>query len=195
MKLKKAFLVLCAFVLSCLTSYSQEKKNEKEESSQSPSRAALYSAIIPGAGQVYNKAYWKVPVVYAGIGMFGYFIWFNNKYYHEYRNAYRDFVVRDPNNTSYLKYVNNGWQNVDIYGSHEKEFESALKNKVDHYKRYRDLSYIGMATWYVLQIVEASVDAHFSQFSVNDDLTIKVNPYSKPINNKPNLGLQVWLTF
>ncbi len=192
MKLKKPILVLCVFVLTSLSSYSQEKMKEPNPS---PGKATLYSAILPGAGQVYNKAYWKVPVVYAGIGMFGYFIWFNNKHYQDYRNAYRDFIIRDPNNTSYLRYVANGWQNVDIYGSHEKEFESALKNKVDYYKRYRDLSYIGMATWYVLQIVEASVDAHFSQFSVNDDLTIKLNPYSRPINDSPHLGLQVMFTF
>ena len=142
----------------------------------SPHKASFYAAILPGLGQIYNKKYWKLPLVYGGIAGVAYGIHFNSKYYKDYRSAYRDFIVRDPNNTSYMQFVPPGMTMDDIHGKHSAWFQNALKNKKDYYKRYRDLSYIGMGLIYVAQIIDATVDAHFFNFDISDNLSLNIQP-------------------
>lgn len=142
----------------------------------SPHKASFYAAILPGLGQIYNKKYWKLPLVYGGIAGVAYGIHFNSKYYKDYRSAYRDFIVRDPNNTSYMQFVPPGMSMEDIHGKNSAWFQNSLKNKKDYYKRYRDLSYIGMGLIYVAQIIDATVDAHFFNFDISDNLSLNIQP-------------------
>jgi len=146
----------------------------------SPHKASFYSAILPGLGQAYNKKYWKIPILYAGIGGMAYAIHFNTKYYKKYKSAYRDFIIGDPGNKSYLEFIPPGLTEEDILGQRAQWFEDALNSKKQYYRRYRDLSYIGMITLYVLQIVDASVDAHFYNFDISDDLSMQVQPSMMP---------------
>jgi len=142
----------------------------------SPHKASIYAAVFPGAGQIYNKKYLKVPVLYAGIGGILYAIHFNSDYYNRYRSAYRDFLIRDPGNISYTEFIPPGLDIEDVHGQYEEWFERALQNKRRYYKRYRDLSYIGMAALYLASIIDATVDAHFYNFDVSDDLSMRVEP-------------------
>lgn len=164
----------------------------------SPHKAAIYSAVLPGLGQVYNQQYWKVPILYAGIGGIIYAIHFNTKYYNLYRTAYRDFILRDPGNTSYHEIVARTRLSLDeVYGTHSAWFQRALDNQKRFYRRNRDLSYLGMVALYIANIVDATVDAHFFEFDVSDDLTLKIEPVIiKPFDEDENFGgLKLGFTF
>jgi hypothetical protein len=142
----------------------------------SPHKASMYAAIFPGLGQVYNKKYWKLPILYGGIGGMAYGIHFNTKYYNLYRSAYRDFLIRDPGNTSYEKVLPSTLTIEDVHGSYADWFQRALQSKRRYYKRYRDMTYIGMFAIYVISIIDASVDAHFYDFDISDDLSFRLEP-------------------
>ncbi|WP_439181700.1 DUF5683 domain-containing protein [Carboxylicivirga taeanensis] len=167
------------------------------EKKHSPHKASFYSAILPGLGQAYNKKYWKIPILYAGIGGVGYAIHFNSKYYKKYKAAYRDFIIRDPGNKSYLEFLPPTMTEGQIYGEHEQWFKEALNSKKQYYRRYRDLSYIGMVGIYVLQIVDAAVDAHFYNFDISDDLSMQVQPSMMPPvpGDFAGVGLQLQFNF
>ncbi len=170
---------------------------EKEEKIHSPHKATFYSAIFPGLGQIYNKKYWKLPIIYGAIGGLGYAIHFNSTNYQKYKNAYRDFLIQDPGNKSYIKVIPINLTVEDVEGQYADWFESALENKRDYYKRYRDLSYIGMAAIYVLNMIDATVDAHFYNFDVSDDLSMKLQPVildHDPVTGS-SFGIQLALRF
>ena len=149
----------------------------------SPHRATLYSFILPGLGQAYNKKYWKIPVIYAGFGAFFYFIKINDKEYKEYRKAYYHSILDD------------GTPPVNEY---EEKYDSdfLLKAK-DYYRRNRDLTYILTGVWYLLNVVDAAVDAHLFTWNVDDDLTFKIQPavYEGMIGFKPNGGIRFTIQF
>jgi hypothetical protein len=170
---------------------------EKEEKIHSPHKATFYSAIFPGLGQIYNKKYWKLPIIYGAVGSLGYAIHFNSTNYVKYKNAYRDFLIQDPGNKSYIKVIPVNLTVEDVEGQYANWFEQALENKREYYRRYRDLSYIGMAAIYVLTMVDATVDAHFYNFDVSDDLSMKLQPvildYNPVTGN--TLGIQLALKF
>lgn len=162
----------------------------------SPHKASFYSAILPGLGQAYNRKYWKIPILYAGIGAMGYAISFNVKYYRGYKAAYRDFIIQDPNNKSYLEYLPPSWTEEDLENPQNATwFENALENKKDYYRRYRDLSFIGMALIYVLNLVDASVDAHLSSFDISDDLSLKIDPVLIDPYRSKDVGAGLKLSF
>lgn len=163
----------------------------------SPHKASVYAAVFPGAGQIYNKKYWKVPILYAGIGGLVYGIHFNTTYYNKYRSAYRDFLIRDPGNTSYEEFIPPGLTIEDVHGARSEWFQRALQNKRRYYKRYRDISYIGMAALYLASIIDASVDAHFYDFDISDDLSLRVEPaVLSPVSEKGSaFGFQMRFQF
>ncbi len=170
----------------------------------SPHKATFYSAILPGLGQAYNKKYWKIPLLYGGIGGVIYGLNFNTQNYNKYRRAYRDYLLQDPGNTSYLnKNVRpRGMSREDheyrlsIDASYADWYESALESKKKYYKKYRDMSYVGLALAYVINLVDASVDAHFKTFDVSNDLSMHVEPFIQPIYGGFNsLGMQVRFVF
>jgi len=142
----------------------------KESVEHSPKKAAIMSACLPGLGQIYNKSYWKVPVVYAGFYGLGYMFKENNNYYQEVKVLYDDF--RNP-------YLERGESLPDttftLYGvSGIPTYR--IKELRDEYRRKRDLALIGAGVWYVLTIVESYVDAHMYTFDISDDLTLRYEP-------------------
>ena len=180
--------------------------NVKEHS---PHKATLYSALIPGLGQIYNKKYWKVPILYAGIGVTVYAINQNTKNFKKFKNAFRDFSafyeykyqpenqdppIEKPTADSYQDILEDDWETTTI--TRDNWFQTQLQNKKDSFKRYRDLSYIILAGVYVLNIIDATVDAHFTNFNINEDLTIRMEPavnYSAFSGN--SIGLRCQITF
>ena len=163
--IQKAYIFVICILLST-GGFSQKIQKEK-----SPKKAALYSAILPGAGQVYTKKYWKVPIVYGGIVTSFYFINENNSKYIEYREA------------ALLSHETGENQLGHSY--------SELKNLKEYYSRNRDLSYFSFVGVYILNIVDASVNAHLFSFDVSDDISMNIQPYSTLIN----IGLALSFNF
>lgn len=160
----------------------------------SPQTATMYAAILPGLGQIYNRKYWKLPILYGGAAALIYAIHFNNKYYKKYSSAYRDFLIGDPNNKSYMYFVNRAHLTEEqVQGTYKQWFQKSLKNKKDYYRRYRDLSIFGMIGLYAVQVVDACVDAHFFNFDVSDDLAFHWQPEFDPSNRQ--VGAKLALSF
>jgi len=127
----------------------------------SPKKAALFSTALPGLGQAYNKKYWKIPVIYVGFAGLAYSINSNQIKYNRYKTAYKYRLDGDP-------------ATIDSYvGVYTDDNLNTLQK---YYRRYRDLSIIGAAALYVLNIIDATVDAHLFTFDVSDDLTLNVHP-------------------
>lgn len=149
----------------------------------SPKRATIYSAILPGLGQAYNKKYWKIPIIYAGFGTIGYFIGWNNNYYKTYKLAYSDLTDDDPDTDSYLDILPPGY-NLDDPTT-KNNFKTSLTKGQNYYRRNRDLLVISMIGFYGLNIIDASVDAHLFDFDISEDLTMNwqptVNSYKKQL--------------
>jgi len=123
-----------------------------------PKKAMLYSIVLPGLGQAYNKSWWKIPVIYAGLGTCAYFAITNGKQYNNFHNALIDLGNHkvDQLNSIYLA--------------------GDLVNGENYYKRYRDLSYIAAAFVYLLNIVDANVDAQLHNFDVSDNISFRFTP-------------------
>lgn len=127
----------------------------------SPTKATVLSAVLPGAGQLYNRKYWKAPIVWAGLGTCAYFIQENTREYRRYKDAYIAIVDGDPATTD------------EFEGRYSA---SQVLNVTDTYRRWRDISYIALGAVYLLNVVDASVDAHFVRFDVGPDLSAGLGP-------------------
>jgi hypothetical protein len=145
----------------------------------SPSRAAFYSAILPGLGQAYNKKYWKIPIVYAALGTGIYFYITNNKNYNRYRRAYKSRLA--------------GFNNDEFQGIVTDN--NALIDAQEFYQRNRDLSLLLTVVAYVLNIVDANVDAHLLQFNVSDDLSLRPHIDQNEVDFNRSLGLTLNFKF
>jgi len=159
-------------------------KVKEEPIKHSVGRAAIYSAVLPGLGQAYNKKYWKIPIIYAGFGVIGYFVVSNNNEYHDFEEAYKYVANGDTTQTD-NPYIN-------------KYSKDQLKEAMEYYRRNRDLSIIIGALWYTLNILEAYVDAHFFDYDISDDLTLSVRPtaVSSPLMPmQPAPGIKVSFKF
>lgn len=143
----------------------------------SPSRAALYSAILPGAGQAYNRKYWKIPIAWAGLGISYYFIRTNTNEYERYKDAYLAVIDDDPNTVD------------EFNGAYSA---TSILNVAETYRRWRDLSYISFGLIYVLNIMDAAVDGYFVRFDVNPDLSLGLGP-SLPLAAQGAMGLSLSL--
>ncbi|QMU27990.1 DUF5683 domain-containing protein [Adhaeribacter radiodurans] len=128
-----------------------------------PSRAALYSAIIPGAGQFYNKSYWKIPVLYAGGAVLGYFLQDNHKKYLLYRSSLE--ILNAGGEDRFAKQIPDKTQ----------RFQS-LSRAVQNFRRYRDYNIIFAILLYGLNVSEAYVDAHLKGFDISDELSLRIEP-------------------
>lgn len=134
----------------------------------SPKIATIMSTCLPGLGQVYNKKYWKVPIIYAGFAAAGYGIVYYGENYKKYHNAY---IYRiDGDSTTIDKFPSILTENLIVYK--------------DFYRRNRDLCYIVGVLWYVINILDASVDAHLFYFNINEDLSLNVKPTNVPLYYK-----------
>lgn len=171
---------------------TSEKKIEPEE--HSPRKAAIYSAVLPGLGQAYNKKYWKIPLVYGGFAAFGYFIDWNNNFYKTSKNAYRDLTDGDDSTNSYLKLKQIKYYDLNSPTDVENLKRGLLRSQ-DYYRRNRDLLVILTIAFYGLNIIDASVDAHFFNWDISDDLTLNWQPTVDQMNNKNFLTLNCTIKF
>ena len=175
-------IILLFFLFGNQFAFSQKieaviKKSDtlviKELDPLRPTKASFYSALLPGLGQAYNKKYWKLPIVYGAIGTSLYFYINNNKKYNNYRDAYKR-RLQGFNDDEY--------QYLD---------DSRLIQAQRFYQRNRDLSLLVTVAFYVLNIVDANIDAHLAQFNVNDKLSFQPEVYPNEINYKLNMGISL----
>lgn len=157
------------------------------------SRAVWLAAVFPGGGQIYNRKYWKLPIIYGGLMACTYALSWNNKYYKDYSQAYLDLMDSDASTTSYLNFLA---PNYDITGK-ETWLKTVFKNKKDSYRRYRDLSIFAFIGVYLVSIIDAYVDAELSNFDITPDIGLQVNPAVINQNHlsKNTLGIQCSIKF
>jgi len=138
--------------------------SQPKEHIQSPRKAVLYSLVCPGLGQIYNRKYWKLPVIYGAGGTLMYFIAYNQTKYVKFRDANEVYVNTqgDPDGITVIDGLNIP--------------NSNLSRGMDYYRRYRDLSVLGFGVVYLLNVVDAMVDAYFFNFDVSDDLSMRLEP-------------------
>jgi len=174
------------------TAITKVPKNAEEI--HSPKKATIYSAVLPGLGQAYNKKYWKIPLIYAGFGTIGYFIKWNNNYYHTYKQAYSDLTDGDDNTNSYLDLDATKYYDLDDQTQYNS-FKTGLSKQQEYYRRNRDLLIISMFGFYGLNIIDASVDAHLFNFDISDDLTLNWQPVMNTFNNQYIYGFNCTFNF
>ena len=160
----------------------------------SPKFAGAASAILPGMGQAYNKKYWKVPIVYAGLAVTGYFIYYNYTIYSNFRKAF-DYRADGDSTTNLSSF--DVWYITSTQTIYVDGYESSQLLAIqDAYRTNLDLSVIAAGAIYTLNIIDAVVDAHLYDFDVSDDLTMNVRPFVVPGINKPGKqGLTFTMTF
>lgn len=187
---KIAVILLFATVITCtgqvvVSEDSITGRREKiKRYTLEPVKATMYAAALPGMGQIYNRKYWKVPFVYAGFGALGYAVTINTRNYNKFINAYQDFNDIIPETDSYLKLLHHldpkDYDPVlfpDDYNPGTAAWvKTTLLNGVDYYRKYRDLSYIGIAAWYLLTIIDAHVDASLFDYDITTNLKASVAP-------------------
>jgi hypothetical protein len=132
------------------------------EKKHSPTKATIFSAVLPGLGQIYNKKYWKVPVVYAGFGVLTYFIVQNANSYMEYHCAY----IEKVNNAKHGNYQ-------DLTDKYTKE---NLLSASEYYRRNLEISILLSAVWYIMNILDATVDAHLFTYNISKDIAFQAGP-------------------
>lgn len=183
----RQLLFIATFLLMSVFSFAQDKKEETPKKQEklvvpdsiskrpldplAPTRAAFYSAILPGLGQAYNKKYWKIPIVYGALGTGVYFYVTNNDEYHRFRNAYKQRLAGKDD---------------EFKGQYS---DATLISAQRTFQRNRDLSLLITVGLYVLNIVDANVDAHLLQFNVNNRLSLSPDIYPTDINYKQNVGM------
>lgn len=172
------------------------KPGAQKTFSPSP-RAAVLWAIIPGGGQVYNRKYWKVPIIIGGMTALYYAISWNNNNLLEYAKAYSDIKSDDPmTNDSWIAFVPAG-ADPNSYRTNGS-FQETLRHGRDFYRRNRDLSIIVAVGVYALSIVDAYVDAELAHFDISPELTLQATPTYIPSTTFPSSGgpaVQVALSF
>jgi len=181
-------VIFCIIICCCFStikslaqvndSLKTSKQNPPQVSVHSTSKACIFSAIIPGLGQAYNKKYWKIPILYAGFTGLGYLAVLNHASYAKYKNA---LMIRNDGNANTIDEYEN------VYS------DDNLSLLVDIYRRDRDLCYIGIFAVYLLNIVDATVDAHLYNFDVSDNLSMKWSPqlYIEPFSKTAIAGISI----
>lgn len=149
------------------------------------SRKALwYALVFPGGGQIYNRKYWKLPLIYGGFMGCAYALAWNNQQYKDYSQAFLDIMDDDPKTDSYNDFLP---PNYNIAGQ-EDRFKEIFKNRKDSYRRQRDLSIFAFIGVYLLSVIDAYVDAELSDFDISKDISLKVEPTI--MNSNVNKGKQ-----
>lgn len=171
--------MLIAFVFFLRIGIAQKSKPSYDDDPLRPARAAFYSTVLPGLGQIYNKRYWKVPIIYGAIGASIYFYDANNADYLRYRNAYKS----------------------RLEGYNDDEFQGIIldNNRLldgqDFYKRNRDRSMLFLVGFYLLNILDANIDAHLKQYNVNDDLSLKPILQPNLVSRQLDYGISLSIAF
>lgn len=178
------------------------KKEVAQDFSQwrpDPKRALWLALVIPGGGQIYNRKYWKLPLVYGGFIGCLYAMNWNNNMYKDYSQAYLDLSDNDPNTQSYNQFLHLGAKITT--DSDIQRYKDLFKKRKDRYRRWRDLSFFVLVGVYALSVIDAYVDAELSVFDISKDLSLKVEPtimnnhQSKNPFDSSSVGLQCSLNF
>jgi hypothetical protein len=151
------------FLLISLLVYSFPSFAQTDSIQHSPKKATIYSAVLPGLGQAYNRKYWKIPVIYAGLGACTYFFFTNNNEYQRTRKALIARLDTDP-------------LTIDNDFTDPRYTDALLQDRKNYYRKSRDLSAIIAVLLYAANIIDADVDAHFMGFNVDDKLSLQLNP-------------------
>ena len=138
-----------------------------------PKRAMWLAIVLPGAGQIYNRKYWKLPIVYGGFVGCAYAMRWNNQMYSDYSQAYLDLMDDDPNTQSYNQFLHLG---AKIDETNIQRYQQLFKKRKDKFRRWRDLSFFCLVGVYALSIIDAYVDASLSEFDISKDLSLRVEP-------------------
>ena len=157
-------------------------------------RSVWLALVFPGGGQIYNRKYWKLPIVYGGFVGCTYALSWNNKMYKDYSQAYLDIMDDDPNTKSYEDFLP---MNSSIAGQEER-FKEIFRKRKDAYRRQRDLSIFAFIGVYLLSVIDAYVDAELSDFDITKDIGLKVEPAmfnDGKSKNFGSIGLQCSLKF
>lgn len=166
----------------------------KKSFKPNPNKAIWLSLVFPGGGQIYNRKYWKLPIVYGGFVGCTYALNWNNKMYKDYSQAYLDIMDDDPNTKSYEDFLP---LNSSIAGQ-ETRYKELFRKRKDTFRRQRDLSIFCFIGVYLLSVIDAYVDAELSDFDISKDLGFKIEPTiinDKKSRNYNSLGLQCSLKF
>ena len=164
-----------------------------------PKRALWLALVIPGGGQIYNRKYWKLPLVYGGFIGCLYAMNWNNTMYKDYSQAFLDISDNDPTTQSYNQFLHLGAKITS--DSDIQRYKDLFKKRKDRYRRWRDLSFFVLVGVYALSVIDAYVDAELSVFDISKDLSLKVEPtiMNNHRSNNPldfsSVGLQCSLNF
>jgi hypothetical protein len=179
----------------------ERKKKEKRDWNTwrpNPQRALWLALVLPGAGQIYNRKFWKLPIIYGGFLGCIYALSWNNMMYKDYSQAYLDLMDDDPGTDSYNKFMHLGKQ---ITSENKDQYIPIFKNRKDKYRRWRDMSFFILLGVYALSVIDAYVDAELSVFDISKDLSLKVEPTVIPnrgggnVLESQSLGLSCKLNF
>lgn len=186
--------------LSVVTKRKREPRPKRDWTTwkPNPQRALWLALVLPGAGQIYNRKYWKLPIIYGGFMGCIYALTWNNMMYKDYSQAYLDIMDDDPGTASYNKFLHLG---VQITKDNEERYKALFKSRKDKYRRWRDMSFFVMIGVYALSVIDAYVDAELSEFDISKDLSLRVSPAVIPNHSggspltSQSLGLSCALTF
>lgn len=184
---------ICLLFLILLQGFAQEtsvvlKPDSPARRKVIPHKASIYSAVLPGLGQAYNGKYWKIPIIYGGFAGLGAMVVFYDKGYVRYRTAYQYRTDGNP-------------ATIDEFANDSRYTEEILTSFKDFYRRQRDQSVIFMFAFYALNIIDATVDAHFLNFDVSEDLSLRIEPAGESFltgsfyQNQNAIGLRCSIKF
>ncbi|MDE6294455.1 MAG: hypothetical protein K2M03_00145 [Muribaculaceae bacterium] len=166
----------------------------RKEFNPDPARATWLSALFPGLGQIYNRRYWKLPIIVAGFMGLGYGTSWNARMYSDYSLAYQDIMDDNPDTNSYMDFFP---PTVDESSLDKTWLAQTFKSRKDYYRRNRDLCIICCVGVYLLCMVDAYVDAHLTHFDISPNLSMDVAPsiINDPLNARPKLAMHWAITF
>lgn len=173
--------------------FGKEKKKWLPESNKS----IWLSLAVPGFGQIYNRKYWKLPIIYGGFVGCTYALTWNGKMYKDYSQAYQDIMSDNPNNDSYMDFMPPS-VSKDAVNSRLSYYQELFRKRKDLYRRQRDLSIIAFIAVYLLSVVDAYVDAELSNFDISKDLSMNLEPvvFNDAFRKMPQgVGLQCSIKF
>jgi len=179
--MNKYFLLILLFLFPFLLNAQTSDLEKDYELALRPSKATFYSAVLPGLGQAYNKKYWKIPIVYGALGAGIYFYKKNDTDYNRYRSAYKRRLA--------------GFTDDEFFGngSNPAISNDGLIRAQNTLKSNKELSILVTVGLYILNIIDANVDAHLLQYNLDENLSIKPNIDFNKINNESNFGISLKL--
>nr|WP_044064165.1 DUF5683 domain-containing protein [Hoylesella saccharolytica] len=196
--INKALTPKDSLQLSQLSSSESKTKRNWDTWRPNPKRALWLAIVLPGAGQVYNRKYWKLPLIYGGFVGCIYALQWNNTMFKDYSQAYLDIMDSDPSTESYNQFLHLG---TKITSSNITQYQDIFRRRKDRYRRWRDLSFFCMLGVYALSIIDAYVDASLSEFDISDKLSLRIEPtvfstaQRNSLNSPSAIGLHGCLIF